>query len=30
MTDMVKQVGIDRKDARDVAKAFLQSKQLVR
>jgi osmoprotectant transport system substrate-binding protein len=30
LTDMNKQVGIDHKDAKDVAKAYLQSKQLVR
>lgn len=30
LTDMNKQVGIDHKDAKDVAKAYLQSKQLIR
>jgi len=30
LTDMNKQVGIDHKDAKDVAKAYLQSKSLVR
>jgi osmoprotectant transport system substrate-binding protein len=30
LTDMNKQVGIDHKDAKDVAKAYLQSKGLVR
>jgi osmoprotectant transport system substrate-binding protein len=30
LTDMNKQVGIDHKDAKDVARAYLQSKQLVR
>ena len=30
LTDMNKQVGIDHKDASAVAKAYLQSKQLVR
>ena len=30
LTDMNKQVGIDHKDAKDVAKAYLQSKQLVK
>jgi osmoprotectant transport system substrate-binding protein len=30
LTDMAKQVGIDHKDANAVAKAYLQSKQLVR
>jgi osmoprotectant transport system substrate-binding protein len=30
LIDMNKQVGIDHKDAKDVAKAYLQSKQLVR
>jgi osmoprotectant transport system substrate-binding protein len=30
LTDMNKQVGIDHKDAKDVAKAYLQSKQLAR
>src|SRR5262249_21093430 len=29
LTDMNKQVGIDHKDAKDVAKAYLQSKQLI-
>jgi len=30
LTDMNKQVGIDHKDAKDVAKAYLQSKQIIR
>ena len=30
LTDMAKQVGIDHKDAKDVAKAYLQSKQLIK
>jgi osmoprotectant transport system substrate-binding protein len=30
LTDLNKQVGLDRKDAKDVAKAYLQSKGLVR
>ena len=30
LTDMNKQVGIDHKDAKDVAKAYLQSKQLIK
>jgi osmoprotectant transport system substrate-binding protein len=30
LVDMNKQVGIDHKDAKDVAKAYLQSKQLIR
>jgi osmoprotectant transport system substrate-binding protein len=30
LTDMNKQVGIDHKDAKDVAKAYLQAKSLIR
>ena len=30
LTDLNKQVGLDRKDAKDVAAAYLRSKQLVR
>ena len=30
LIDMNKQVGIDHKDAKDVARAYLQSKQLIR
>jgi hypothetical protein len=29
MTDMVKQVGIDHKDAKDVANAYLKAKALI-
>ena len=30
LTDMNKQVGLDHKDAKDVAKAYLQAKSLIR